>query len=210
MSNVFPFKLEEWDPSYQVQIFNALTQGPEIIKEQNKAPIGCNGSQLCRDMFGSNESHHKSRDRHLNGGKVKPHPSSYGWLCYSGAKHVVLLYLSSTPLTTTGFLRIRRQYRFVKLKAHLLNKWIDRILLMSCQFDCAARKKINYCFIGIVKKWELCTSCQGLRSDGISIHKSFYFSNQYIMYGDNTIGQLLSSTIDKFSLEKNRNTEHPI
>lgn len=172
MSNIFPF------PSYQVQTFNPLTPGSKIIKEQNKVPIGRNASQLHRDMFGSDESYHESRDNHLNWGKVKPHPSSDGWLRHSGAKHLFSLYISFTPLVATWFLRIRCQYHFVKLKARLLNKWIHRILLISCQLDCAARKKINYCFIGIIKKWELCIPCQWLRSDGISIHRSSYFSNQ--------------------------------
>jgi len=129
-------------------------------------------------MFGSNESHHKSRDSNLNWGEVRLLPSSYGWLHYSRAKHWSFLYVSFTPLAVTWFLRIRCQCHFVKLKARLLKKWICRLLLIPWQFDCGARKKINYCFTGIIKKWELCVSCQLLRSDGIAIRRSFCFSNQ--------------------------------
>lgn len=33
MSNIFSFKLEEWDLSHQVQTFNPLTQDAKFTKE---------------------------------------------------------------------------------------------------------------------------------------------------------------------------------
>lgn len=47
-------------------------------------------------------------------------------------------------------------------------------------------------------------SCQWLRSDGISIHRSFYFSNQQNVWG---LGQLLRSIIGKLNLKNNNKKE---
>lgn len=57
MSNIFPLKLEERDLSYKYRL---LIPSPKTLKSlKNKAPVDV---LSFRDMFESNESHHKRRD----------------------------------------------------------------------------------------------------------------------------------------------------